>query len=288
MKNSSVQFLGMVLSLASVVSFSQAAQAANFDRDRSTEIDWLRHDDSHNDSIAGNDVGGTRYELYSTAVQVVDNFLVFGVRSNFTIDGTDSQYAHDRFIKFSDIILNCVDNLSNQVAQYGINFDAGNESAVPTTGIYETPTLTSRATANGNDTDNFGDYNNYVRENGGDPIVGTLDNSYFDANTHVANLMTGGNWIGEAFTLSSEQQANLGLDDVFAGLGGTTTAIAADISKLQETGALCSFYLGQECNNDLTGGGDIEVEKVPEPAAVLAITVLGLALPVTKRWKSAS
>jgi hypothetical protein len=59
MKNSSDRFLRIALSLTSVLFFGQAAQAASF-AETQTEVDWLIHNDSFNDSIAGNDVGGTR------------------------------------------------------------------------------------------------------------------------------------------------------------------------------------------------------------------------------------
>jgi hypothetical protein len=279
--------MGLSVALTAILPFSQAVQAASF-AETQTEVDWLIHDDSFNDSIAGNDVGGTRYEIYSAAVQVVDNYLVLGINSNFSMDGTTSQFAHDRLVKFSDIILNCVDHMFGQAAQYAIHFDEGNESSVPKAGIYETPTLTSLAEINGNETGSFGGYNSYVSENGGTPKVGTLSNSYFDSSTHVNNMMMGGNWIGEAFTLSPGQLENLGLDNVFQGLPGTNiTAIAADISSLQETGASCSFYLGQECNNDLTGG-TIEIEKVPEPTSLLALAGLGVLLPMARRRKLAA
>jgi hypothetical protein len=285
MKRYLTQMLGLSVALTAILPFSQAAQAASF-AETQTEVDWLIHNDSFNDSIAGNDVGGTRYEMYSTAVQVVDNFLVFGIRSNFTMNGTTSQFAHDGLVKFSDIILKCTDHMFGQVAQYGIRFDGGNESPVAT-GIYEDPTFTSVAARNGNLTGSFGGYNSYVAQNGGTPTVGTLSNADFDASTHLPNLLTGGNRIGDAFVLSEAQKQNLGLNLTFANMPGFTTAIAADISQLQELGASCSFYLGQECNNDPTGGG-FEVAKVPEPTSWLALAALGVLLPMAKRRKLAA
>jgi hypothetical protein len=285
MKNSSDRFLRIALSLTSVLFFGQAAQAASF-AETETEVDWLIHNDSFNDSIAGDDVGDTKYEIYSTAVQVVDNFLVFGIRSKFTMDGTTSRFADDGLVKFSDIILNCTDYMFGQVAQYGIRFDGGNESPV-VTGIYENPTFTSVAKSNGNETGSFGGYNNYVATNGGTPTVGTLSNADFDASTHLPNLLTGGNRIGDAFVLSEAQKQNLGLNLTFANMPGFTTAIAADISQLQEIGASCSFFISQECNNDPTGG-TFEAEKVPEPTSLFALAALGVLFPVAKRWKLAA
>ncbi|MEM6255764.1 MAG: hypothetical protein AAF821_22870 [Cyanobacteria bacterium P01_D01_bin.156] len=266
------------LAVGLALSIAGPAKAAIFKVDSlAADFEWILHDDSVDDSISANDVGGTQYEIYSTALQINNNWLVMGIRSEASLSGVPEDLARDKLVRFSDVVLKCIEIISNSFSEYAIAFDPDNQNGVDSVGLYADPVLTDVAVDNGNLLGGFGDYVEYVTADGGTPTTGTLDDSGFDRATHVPSILSSGNLIGDVQLLTDTEIEELNLEAVFAGKPGVTTAFATDITALQATGKQCSYYVTFECNNDFAGGTFL-VEKpqpVPEPSSMLAFAMFG-------------
>ncbi|MGK7943070.1 MAG: hypothetical protein AB4058_01200, partial [Microcystaceae cyanobacterium] len=123
-------------------------------------------------------------------------------------------------------------------------------------------------------------YNNWVKDNDGTPDIGDLsaDDPYFNANTHIQNVIELGTKIGDVNILSDT--SNLGLD--FANFGATeskTFAFSFDQDLLPDGNFLA--HVGPECDNDVIAI-EGEIAQVPEPSAVLALGAFSLLLGMTK------
>lgn len=238
--------------------------------------DWTYAIDSFDDSISGNDIGGTKYEIYATAYKQTKDSVFFAINTNLSLAGTPASYAHDGHISWGDLLLNFSGNSLNQASQegslFGIKFASNNESGVPELGIYSNVVAKELAMANGIKLENLSEYNEYVSKNGRTPSNGDLaaNDPYFDQASHVLNLISSGTKIGDVNLLTD--LSNLDLDfGHFGANGSQTIAFSVDRSLLPDGSFV--YSIDPECDNDIIAGIG-ELEKVPEPSSILSFAVL--------------
>jgi hypothetical protein len=237
---------------------------------------WHYAMDSFNDSISGNDVGGTKYEIFGLAMMQTNDSVYFAINSNLPIWGTNSSYANDAWVDWGDLILNFT----------GQNLNAANGNLIAIDfirnfAVYDNVTVKSVATENGLRLNSLSEYNGWVSRNGGNPSIGDLSafDPYFDLSQNVPNVITSGNRIGDVNIVDGSTLASLGLN--FTPLGGTgsqTFGFSVD-SSLFSIGNFIA-HLAPECDNDIVSmiatitESQQEPEPVPEPS-------LGLGLLLT-------
>ena len=291
-------FLGVTLAPLSIFSFpAQASVLYN---------GWSYSIDSFNDSINGNSVGGTDYEIYSTAVKATSNELIFAINSNLSLGGIYNPFADDQHTTYGDLIINptgaSFDAANSSGHLFGIRFATQNDSGVPELGFYRGVTAKSIAAENGLLLNNLAAYNNYVANNGGNPRNGDLGafDPYFNQGTHVANIINSGVKLGDINFVSDV--GALGLDfGYFGAVGSQTIAFSVDRSLLPENLFDWVYHINPECNNDVTIGiidrtlldipeelpidedePDI-IESTPEPSVLLGLGIVGLGLGISRR-----
>ncbi|MBP0018844.1 MAG: PEP-CTERM sorting domain-containing protein [Cyanobacteria bacterium SBLK] len=252
--------------------------------------DWNYSIDSSNDSMAGNHVGGTKYEIFSMAMKQTADEIIMAINTNFGIDGASSQYANDGHVSWGDMLLNftdlSLDAASNAAQLFGIRFAANNESGVPELGVYENVIGKTIARENGlllQDASLRG-YNNWVSSRGGHPQIGELsaNDPYFSQDHHIQNVIASGNKIGDVNLLSD--LSNLGLDFGHFGATGTQTIAFSFARDLLPDGSFIA-HLAPECDNDviaMRGLLETPPEPVPEPSAALALGAFGLLFSAKK------
>lgn len=250
---------------------------------------WNYTLDSPNDSIGGNQVGNTIYEIGGMAYTTTDTEVIFAFKSNLPLGGTSSSYAQDGHVAWGDLILNFsgqnLDTASNNALLHAIRFRPGGE-----TGLYNNVTAKDVAYENGMllyDRSLRG-YNNYVINQGGNPNMGDLGpyDPYFNQNHHVQNVMASGNRIGDVNLISDF--SGLGLDFGFIGATGSNIMGFSVARSLLPTGDFLA-HLAMECDNDVIAMyGNLEAipneaESVPEPQTVTGLLVTGLLGLLSKR-----
>ncbi|NES01834.1 MAG: PEP-CTERM sorting domain-containing protein [Okeania sp. SIO2F4] len=268
---------------------------------------WSYSIDSFNDSIQNNNVGGTDYEIYSTAVKATANELIFAINSNLSLGGVYNQFADDKHTTYGDLIINptgaSFDAANSSGNLLAIRFASQNDSGVSGLGFFGSVTAKSIATENGLLFNNLAAYNNYVTNNGGNPSNGDLAASdpYFNKGTHVPNVINSGVKIGDINFVSDV--GALGLDfGYFGAVGSQTIALSVDRSILPENHFNWVYHINPECNNDVTIGiidtafldyipeeSSIDEKKAdrigstPEPSVLLGLGMVGLGLGVCRR-----
>lgn len=262
--------------------------------------DWNYSIDSFNDSMAGNDVGGTRYEIFGTALKQTADQIFFAINTNMPLEGNSSQYAHDGLVAWGDLLFNFSGNNLDTASANGdllaVRFAANNESGVRELGVYANVTAKELAYENGlllRDR-SLGGYNRYVASKGGNPQIGDLGatHPYFNLNHHVPNLIASGTKIGDLEFISDF--SDLGLDFGHFGATGTYTFGFQFDRTLLPNGDYI-YTLAPECDNDVIAGiGSLEPEPkqpVPDSSSVVALgfvclTVAGLKNPHRKTVKA--
>ena len=68
--------------------------------------DWNYAIDSFTDSITGNNVGGTKYELYGMAFKQTADQIFVAINTNLPLAGTSSNYATDHHVGLGDLLFN--------------------------------------------------------------------------------------------------------------------------------------------------------------------------------------
>ena len=280
--------LGLTATFA--LTICQSATASTFHNG------WHYTLDSHNDSMAGNQVGGTIYEIGGMAYTTTDTEVIFAVKSNLPFGGNPSSYAQDGLVAWGDLFLNFsgqnLDNASNNALLQAIRFRPGGE-----TGLYNNVTAKDVAYENGMllyDRSLRG-YNNYIISKGGSPSMGDLGayDPYFNQNHHVQNVIASGNRIGDVNIISDF--SGLGLDFGFIGATGNNIMGFSVARSLLPTGDFLA-HLAMECDNDVIAMvGNLETmvtesEKpadVPEPQTVTGLLVTGLLSMFSKRMLAA-
>ncbi|MGB3510548.1 MAG: PEP-CTERM sorting domain-containing protein [Microcoleaceae cyanobacterium] len=286
-----VLFLGATVAPLSI--FSLPAQASVLHND------WSYSIDSFNDSIQGNTVGGTDYEIYSTAVKATANELIFAINSNLSLGGIPNEPPFNyetggTTTTYGDLIINptgaSFDAANSSGNLLAIRFATQNDSGVSGSGVFGSVTAKSVATENGLLLNNLGAYNNYVANNGGNPSNGDLAASdpYFNQGTHIPNVINSGVKIGDINFVSDV--GALGLDfGYFGAVGSQTIAFSVDRSFLPENLFDWVYHINPECNNDVIAGIidkdflDVPVKRTPEPSALLALGMVGVGLGVCRR-----
>lgn len=248
---------------------------------------WNYSIDSFDDSIAGNAVGGTKYEIFGTAIQQTDERVTFAINANLPLEGVAGTSAYvdwgDLFFNFSGTNL---DTASANASLIAINFAASNESSASETGVYINATAKSVASANGLLLNSLGDYNNWVSQNGSTPRIGDLRAShpYFNSTRNVQNVMSSGTKVGD-ITFVDDVSA-LGLDFGHFGASGLHNIVFHVERSLLPDGSYV-YHLGPECDNDVTAGiGTLAAAPptdVPEPSVGLAMLAMGSMMVSLRR-----
>ncbi len=280
-KNGTLFLASVIATLCSLSAISKPAEAASLYKG------WNYAIDSFNDSITGNNVGGTKYEIFGLALKQTEDKLFIAINANLPFGGTQSNYADDGHVGWGDLIFNFSGkNLSTASANsnlFGIRFASKNDSGVAASGVYSQVKAKTVAKANGIALDSLGEYNEWVKSNGKKPSIGDLgaNDPYFNQATHVQNVIASGKKVGDINLLSAGNLSSLGLDfGHFGANGSQTIGLSADRSLFPDGNFI--LHLAPDCDNDiiaLKGKLDIvppESATVPEPSAVLGLTAMGL------------
>lgn len=246
--------------------------------------DWYYTVDSFNDSMTGNIVGNTKYEIFSVAMKQTGNEVIMAINTHFGINGSSSQYANDGHVSWGDLLFNftgqSLDTASNASQLFGVRFASNNESGVPELGVYSNVKAKAIANDNGLLLSDLNAYNSWISSHGGTPDIGDLSayDPYFNPNHHIQNVIESGTKIGNVNILSDP--SNLGLDFAHFGATGTQTlAISFDRDLLPDGNFLAHW--GPECDNDVIAIAG-ELTPVPEPSTALALGAFSLLLGMTK------
>lgn len=261
--------LGFVCTLSCVmVALSKPARAGVFYNN------WNYAVDSFDDSMTGNTVGGTKYEIFATAFQQTADKTFFAINSNFSLNGTSSNYADDGHVGWGDLLMDIGGS------KFGIHFVKNNASGVRELGLYADVTTKTVARANGMALDNLRQYNAWVRQHGKTPSLGDLsaDDPYFDQNQHIPNLIASGTRIGDVNQLSN--LTGLGLDFAHFGANGTYTHVMSIDSSLLPAGN-ATWWIAPECDNDVIAH-KVAVEDIPEPSTALGLGAVALLFGAAK------
>lgn len=229
---------------------------------------WSYQADSANDSVQGDNVGGTQYEIFGAALKQTDDRIFVALYTNMPLDGTQGTSA---YVRWGDAIFNSsgnnlgsangTDNLTT------VRFDPLNESTgVSGVGVFQNATIKSVASVNGLELDNLRHYINYVNNNGGNHSFGAaLPANYFNGNQHLPNVTSGGNLAStDVIRLTEANLANEGLD---VGRFGGTYTYGFSFAKDAIPDGDFVLQLAPECANDIItvrgtlGDANLEVVK---------------------------
>lgn len=219
---------------------------------------WSYVLDSATDSINGNLVGGTVFEMYGMAVMETADQLIFAINTNLGIDGASSQFANDRHIGWGDLILNFTGlNLdSAQGSLHAISFATNANSGKPElTGVFRNVGVHSVARENGLELGSLGEYINYVNNNGNHSFGGLPGNTnYFNHSQHLKNaIFDYGNGLGGVTLLNqaglTAQGLNINSFNSGGGIGTHTFGFSIDKSLLPQ--GYFTAHLAPECANDI-------------------------------------
>ncbi|MDB9515739.1 PEP-CTERM sorting domain-containing protein [Roseofilum reptotaenium CS-1145] len=272
----------LLLSSTTVVNLALPSNAAVFHND------WSYSIDSFNDGMTGNIVGGTKYEIYGTAIKQTRDRIFVAINANTPLEGVHSDYADDNHVGWGDLFFNFsgqdLNTASANGKLFGIRFSSNNASAAPSLGLFGNVTATDVANQNGLLLDNLAEYNDWITTHGGTPSIGDFSatDPYFDQTRHVQNVIASGTKLGDIDLVSDVN--TLGLDFAhFSATGSHTIAFSFD-SSLLPTGNFL-YHLGLECDNDITGGTG-EFKDVPEPSSLMSLVTLGLVFTGLRLRKS--
>ncbi len=232
---------------------------------------WNSVQDSGNDSVNGNVVGGTKYEIYSIAYREVGDQIVFAISTNLNPNGVNSQTADDGRIAFGDLILNFNPNSTINQANgnlYGIRFIGDNESGVRQTGVFQNVSVNSIAEQNGLESGNLQGYVNYINNNGGNHSFGdNLAPGYFAPNEHIKNVIARGDRVGGVEFLTGNH-ALLRDARSIPGFAAGQFVYGFSIDRSSLPSGNFTAHLAPECGNDiiaingrLSSNPDIDIEK---------------------------
>jgi hypothetical protein len=257
--------------------------------------DWYYALDSLTDSISGNTVGGTKYEIAGMAYGQKDGKSIFAIVQKLPLEGTTSNFADDGRVALGDILINTTTDSFNVASAKGnlkaIHFVDNNASGLNGLGIHYDVVAKSVTTANGLKLKNVADYNSHVQKNGGTPSFGDLpiNTSEIDSSQHILNVGSSGNWKGNINLLDSNALANLGFDSSFFGVQGyNILGISLDSSLLPD-GKFTALF-SPECGNDIMSlvFNKTSVKSTPESSTTLGLLLFGVAgsLVIKNRKKS--
>jgi hypothetical protein len=234
---------------------------------------WQYAIDSGTDGVAGDDVGGNAYEIYSMAVRETTASIYVAINSNTPYNGNPDPYAQNGTIALGDLFINLntpssnFQQASDASSLYAVRFVENNESGVPELGLYSNVTAKSVSDINSG----FGSinqYNQHVANNGGMPNFGDLaaDSDYFDLNNSLNEIASGDFLAGIAFL------SEIDLTD-------------AGFNWEQAPG---QYTIAFKIDKSVFPGGEVESksESVPEPNAIAGFTLLSATLIAQRLLKA--
>ncbi|WP_089091520.1 XDD3 family exosortase-dependent surface protein [Nodularia sp. NIES-3585] len=269
-KIAGVIIAGLSLSLLS----GKAVHAANLHNN------WYYAADSLNDSVSGNDVGGTKYEIAGTAYTQKNGKSIFSIVTKLPLEGTNSGFANDGRVALGDILLNFTTDSFNVASEKGnlkaIRFVDNNEAGVNALGFYDNVVAKSVSSLNGLRLANVGAYHDYVKKNGGTPSMGDLpiNTSEIDSSQHILNVIDSGTWRGNVNLLDSNALKDLGFDFGYFGVEGFNTIAVSVDSSLLPDGRFTALF-SPECGNDIAAMSHIKT-SVPESSTILGLLAFGM------------
>lgn len=268
---------------------------------------WNYTMDAYNDSTPVRRDGSGLFEIRGAAHKVIGETVIFAINSSVDLeDGVDWNWAADKKVHFSDLLINFTGKSLNQANGdlYAINFAGNGDSNarnLGSVGVYSDVRAKSVATSNSG-WSKLKHYNNYVRGQGITVTHGELDylgrledrtrfengtrrngttkttDRYFNHNSNTVNVINSGTRIGDIEYI--EHLTNLGLDfEHFGNAGSETIAFSFDLGLFPTDYVNAMFHFAMECNNDIVAGRmdftPSEATEVPTPAAILP-AILGM------------
>ena len=232
---------------------------------------WQYAIDSDTDGVAGDDVGGNAFEIYSMAVRETNDSIYVAINSNTPYTGNPDPYAQNGTIALGDLFINLNTASSNfQQASdagslYAVRFVENNDSDAPELGVYSNVRAKSVSDINSG----FGSivqYNQHVANNGGIPNFGDLaaDSDYFDLNNSLNEIASGDFLAGITFL------SKIDLTD-------------AGFNWEQAPG---QYTIAFKIDKSLLPSGEVERESVPEPNAIAGFTLLCATLIARRLLKA--
>ncbi|QZZ21618.1 hypothetical protein J5X98_03920 [Leptothermofonsia sichuanensis E412] len=220
---------------------------------------WSYVHDSATDSINGDLVGGTAYEIYGMAVMETADQLIFAINTNLGIDGTPSRLATDGHVGWGDLILNFTGlNLDNaQGSLHTISFATNANSGIPEPiGVFGNVRVDSVTKANGLKLESLGGYIEYVNNSNRSHSFGGLtgNTNYFNRNQHLKNAIVDyGNSLGGITSLDQAglEAYGLNINSFNSGGGIGTHTLGFSINKSLLPQGSFTAYLAPECGNDI-------------------------------------
>lgn len=242
-------------------------------RNPTDEAGWQYAIDSYTDGVAGNNVGGNAYEIYSMGVKETSDNIFITINSNTPYDGNRHNNAQNGTIALGDLFINLdalelnFQQASDAGSLYAIRFVANNDSGVAELGVYSNVTAKSVTEVNAG-FKSIKKYNQHVTNKGKTPSFGDLpaNTDYFDRNQSL-NVIASGNFLTGLTLLS---QADL---------------TAAGFDWEQTPG---KHTLGFKFDKSVLPGGTPEPESVPEPGAMVGLVILGTTFVVRRRDRKVS
>ncbi len=231
---------------------------------------WQYAVDSSTDGVAGSDVGGNVYEIYSMGVRESGDRIYVAINSNTPYTGNPTSRAYNGSIALGDLFINSdapatnFQEASDASSLYGVRFVENNESGVPELGIYSN--VSAKSVTHINDGfPNIQEYNQRVANYGGTPSFGDLaaDTSYFDLSQSL-NEIASGNFLAGITLLSDRDLTDAGFN------------------WEQAPG---QYTIGFTFAKAALPGNDSEPESVPEPATVVGVLLLGVTSIARRYWK---
>jgi len=187
------------------------------------DYDWQNSEDSPNDGVDGDIVGGkdNRYELYGMSVkETVDSILVV-LNGNMPLTGVEGTDADDENTGWGDLFINLTDQdfttASDAGDLFAVRFSPNNDSGVPEVGLYANVTAKS-VTGENNGFGSIEAYNKAVITRNCipglcEPSFGDLPatTTYFDQSQSL-NSIASGEFIADIIYLSDSDLITAGYD----------------------------------------------------------------------------
>jgi hypothetical protein len=243
---------------------------------------WNYAIDSFNDGVTGPQIGGGEFEFYGIAVKETSDTAFIAINSNLSLAGSANPLAQRGNINYGDLFFNFSGQNFNTANTnhnlFAVRFAEGNDSSVPTTGVYSNVTAKSVTQTNSGFM-NLNQYNTIVESQGNTSSMGdlTATDPYFQqtGNWTILNSIATGTKVGEINLLNPATLTALGLDfSHFNAVGSQTIGFSFDKSSMPSGSYIANFFA--ECANDaiaLKGS----FEAVPEPSTLFG-TFVGFSI----------